>query len=349
VSVYYNENDRGAAEWLRNLVAAGLLPAGDVDERDIRDVRGYDVRGYEQCHFFAGVGGWPYACQLAGWRSPIWTGSCPCQPLSVAGRRQGDADKRHLWPAFQRLIAECAPSVVVGEQVASTDGREWLAGVRADLEDAGYACGCADLPACGVGAPHLRRRYFWGAVADAEGIGRAWRNAGTLQGYGQSERQAIESERRDGSRLGDTDRAGLAERRSERGDARAERATTERADGSGMDNAYRAWQLQPEGSVGELGRWPRDADPWRNAIWLACHDGKARRAKPGLPLLVNGISGRVAVSRTGQTGEAALSEAEVRWISRTAAWRGFGNAIVPQVAAQFLLAMKMCAAGVGGG
>ena len=124
--VYYNDNDPFAAQWLRNLVSAGLLPAGDVDDRSITEVKPDDLKGYEQCHFFAGIGGWPYALGLAGWPDdrPVWTGSCPCQPLSGAGQHKGHADERHLWPAFFSLIAERRPVCVFGEQVASKDGRE---------------------------------------------------------------------------------------------------------------------------------------------------------------------------------------------------------------------------------
>lgn len=169
---YYNENDAFAAQWLRNLIAAGLIAPGDVDERSIVDVKPDDVRGYTQCHLFAGIGGWSYALRLAGWPDDreCWTGSCPCQPLSGAGRRKGHADDRHLWPAFHRLIADCSPSIVFGEQVASKDGREWLAGIRADLEDLGYACGSADLCAAGVGAPHPRQRlYCWPTLIKRDG------------------------------------------------------------------------------------------------------------------------------------------------------------------------------------
>jgi DNA (cytosine-5)-methyltransferase 1 len=164
---YYNEIDRYAAEWLRNLIAAKLIPAGHVDERDIRDVMGSDLDGYAQCHFFAGIAGWPRALAMAGWPvdRPVWTGSCPCQPFSTAGKRKGESDERHLWPEFRRLIAERKPSTVFGEQVASKDGRRWLAGVRLDLEGLGYAVGAADLCAAGSGAPHIRQRLFW--VADA--------------------------------------------------------------------------------------------------------------------------------------------------------------------------------------
>ena len=104
----------------------------------------------------------PSLSNSAGWEGPVWTGSCPCQPLSSAGQRKGHADERHLWPAFQQLISECRPSTFVfGEQVASKDGREWFAAVRADLEHMGYACGAADLSAAGVGAPHIRQRLYW--------------------------------------------------------------------------------------------------------------------------------------------------------------------------------------------
>ncbi len=171
---YYNEIEPYCAQWLRNLIAAGHIPAGEVDERDIRKVTGDDLKGYGPCHFFAGIGGWAYAGRLAGTPDDfaLWTGSCPCQPLSSAGQQKGHADKRHLWPAFYTLIAECRPATVFGEQVASKDGREWLAGVRADLEDLGYAVGAADLCAASVKAKFKRARLWWLAVANGERMER---------------------------------------------------------------------------------------------------------------------------------------------------------------------------------
>jgi DNA (cytosine-5)-methyltransferase 1 len=169
---YYNEHDPYAAAWLRELIAAGLIAGGDVDERDIRDVRPGDLAGYRQHHFFAGIGVWSYALRLAGWSDaePVWTGSCPCQPFSSAGGRAGFADERHLWPAWHWLIRECRPATVFGEQVASKDGLDWLALVHADMARAGYRFGADDLPAAGVGAPHIRQRLWW--VADAAPRGR---------------------------------------------------------------------------------------------------------------------------------------------------------------------------------
>ena len=167
MSAYYNEIEPYAAQWLRNLIAVGYLPPGEVDERDVRTVQPDDVREFTQCHFFAGIGGWPLALRLAGWSDDraVWTGSCPCQPFSTAGRRGGVADERHLWPVWFRLVAECRSPVVFGEQVASPDGLAWLDAVHADLEGAGYAVGAVDLCAAGVGAPHIRQRLWF--VADA--------------------------------------------------------------------------------------------------------------------------------------------------------------------------------------
>src|SRR5690606_41592684 len=92
---------------------------------------------------------------------------CPCQPYSQAGARNGDDDPRALWWAWCWLIDQCRPPVILGEQVASSDGRRWLAGVRADLEAMGYAFGAADLPAASVGAPHIRQRLWWVAYTDS--------------------------------------------------------------------------------------------------------------------------------------------------------------------------------------
>lgn len=165
---YYNEIDGHAAQWLRNLIAAGLIADGDVDERSIEDVRPDDLRGYTQCHFFAGIGGWAYALDLAGWPRdrPVWTGSCPCQPFSAAGKGNGFADERDLWPAWQHLIAVCRPPVIFGEQVEAAIRHAWLDRAFSDLEGSGYACGAAVLQASSTDATHKRDRLWF--VADAE-------------------------------------------------------------------------------------------------------------------------------------------------------------------------------------
>ena len=149
--IYYNEHDAYAAQWLRNLMAEGLIPEGEVDERSIKEVRPDEIREFTQCHFFAGIGIWAGALRDAGWPDelPVWTGSCPCQPFSNAGKQEGFEDERHLWPDWLALIRECRPSIVLGEQVASA--LEWLDLVSADLEEEGFAFGALDL--CAAGFP----------------------------------------------------------------------------------------------------------------------------------------------------------------------------------------------------
>lgn len=173
--LFYNDNDPRCVTWLRALVARGLLPHGIVCGKSVAaiapsDAFGVGLLGAHQAHFFAGIGGWPLACAIAGLTElELWTASLPCQPFSVAGRRKGTTDERHLWPIFRELVAELTPPILFGEQTASPPGRDWLATVRADLEALGYAVGAADLCAAGAGAPHLRQRLYWGAyrVADA--------------------------------------------------------------------------------------------------------------------------------------------------------------------------------------
>lgn len=64
---FYNDNDRFNCAWLRELIKAGLIAPGVVDERSICDIKPEELAGYEQCHFFAGIGGWSLALRLAGW------------------------------------------------------------------------------------------------------------------------------------------------------------------------------------------------------------------------------------------------------------------------------------------
>lgn len=276
---YYNEIDPFAAAWLRNLISAGHIAAGDVDERSIVDVRPADLAGYGQCHFFAGLAGWSYALRLAGWPDdePVWTGSCPCQPFSVAGRGAGVADDRHLWPVWFELVRQCRPSVVFGEQVEAAIGHGWLDAVFADLEGEGYACGAIGAPACSVGAPHIRQRLWF--VADAMQPGRPERRSfagrGSTTGSGRADV------------LGDTCRTGLPAR--ERDELR----------GLGRREEGRAAE-QPGRS------------PWADLEWLPCRDGKARPTQPGLFPLAHG-----ATARVGRL-------------------RAYGNAIVPQLAAEFI-------------
>lgn len=187
MAAYYNEFEPYAAQWLRNLIKAGHIAPGDVDERSIVDVQASDLIGYSQCHFFAGIGGWSAALQIARWghERPVWTGSCPCQPFSSAGMRKGRNDERHLWPHWFRLIKECKPPIIFGEQVASAITHRWLDNVANDLEGEGYAIGSSLLPACAVGAPHKRDRLWFVAYSESQRWGDG--NDSQLQRQGTGE------------------------------------------------------------------------------------------------------------------------------------------------------------------
>ena len=260
---YYNDNDKNIVKWLKYLINKKLIPEGIVDDRDIRQIKPQDLDGFTQCHFFAGIGGWSYALRLAGWPEdrPVWTGSCPCQPFSVAGKGAGVDDERHLWPAFRWLIAQCRPGVVFGEQVSGKAGREWFDGVSDDLEAINYEVGADDIPACSVGAPHIRQRLWW--VADA---------AGKRQ-YGA---------------------AGMPEQ-DRRGEPEAG-CGVGHAESNGWREKYANFERRYEG-IKEKGLMQR---PWDYFRIVQCLDGKRRRvpeAESAFPVVADGLPNRVALLR----------------------------------------------------
>jgi DNA (cytosine-5)-methyltransferase 1 len=355
MTTYYNENDPFAVAWLRNLVAAKLIAEGDVDERSIAEVRPDDLRTYGQCHFFAGIGGWSYALRLSGWPDdvPVWTGSCPCQPFSSAGRRGGFADDRHLWPVWKNLIAERRPAVVFGEQVASA--AQWLGLVRGDLEEMGYAVGCCPIEAASAGADHLRDRFWFVAHGSQQQHG-SWN--------GRSRRRDEYSNSR-GIDLADDDersqgRSVLPERTGERvigagsvvddprerrregwtehavrsgrptatesnilgnGDesrahAHAEESASRRAAGEPGERCNVEYADRSGAQAGQPAaapaRYGDSADAADCCDWVIGADGKARRVKSGVRLLVDEFPNRVGLLR------------------------GFGNAIDPRPASAFV-------------
>ena len=99
----------------------------------------------------------------------VIVGGFPCQPYSHAGHQRGKADPRHLWPEMARLVRECRPTWVVGENVTGIT-KLGLDEVLSDLEGEGYSTRTFDIPACAVagGAPHLRHRLWIIAHADSK-------------------------------------------------------------------------------------------------------------------------------------------------------------------------------------
>lgn len=166
--VYYNDNDKDAVKWLKNLISAGLIPQGEVDDRSITEVTVEDLQGFTQWHFFAGIGGWPLALKMAGvpetWS--VATGSPCCQPFSQAGKQRGKFDPRHLAPTFLRLIKQLKPELMFGEQVARATSSGWLDDMHCEMEASGYSFGAAILNAAILNAPHRRERLYFGAISN---------------------------------------------------------------------------------------------------------------------------------------------------------------------------------------
>lgn len=369
MTAYYNEFDPGAAEWLRELIKAGLITDGEVDERSILDVRADELVGFIQCHFFAGIGGWSYALRLAGWPDdkPVWTGSPPCQPFSVAGQDKGRDDERHLSPHFIDLVRSARPPVLFGEQVASAAvfgkvaGKAkrgdasppewaWLDDLSDRLEAAHYAVGASDIPAAGVGAPHIRQRTFFGAYNLRSAAGGLGDSVGAgLEGHGGNGRDRNEPGRIGAQPHGPA-RATSAFDGLEHdpGNGRIERRAEPEGrgvvGGCGADRLALPNRRECDGltEYGEHvthgaqgGRFKRDSEPagdreadrpnpldgfWANADWLFCRDGKWRPVEPGSFPLAHGVPGRVGLLR------------------------GYGNAICPWAAKEFIQAFEGIAA-----
>jgi DNA (cytosine-5)-methyltransferase 1 len=121
----------------------------------------------------------------------ILTGGFPCQPYSSAGKRLGKEDERHLWPHMLRAISEIKPTYVVGENVRGLTN--WNGGmvfeeVCVDLESQGYTVQPVLLPACAVGAPHRRDRIWFVAYLHNKRQYGFQCDCGTSQGKEQTNR-----------------------------------------------------------------------------------------------------------------------------------------------------------------
>lgn len=374
MTAYYNEIDSDAAAWLRELIAAGHIAPGIVDERSIEDVTPTDLAPFTQCHFFAGIGIWSYALRAAGVTDDtrIWTGSCPCQPFSSAGQGAGFDDERHLWPHWQYLISQCKPSAIVGEQVASKDAGPWIDLVHDDLEALGYAFGAVPFPSAGVGAPHIRDRLYWVANAERSGIrGGGYATNGNPQSplLGEIRKQrvridigAICSAESDG--MADTDgqieggRGVFGPGKSDGASAGQPRgrlaglcAAGGLADTDGRPNGREGENL-PQPNVGRLaagdGFSVAQSEPtgpvngfWADADWLYCRDGKWRPVEPGTQPLAYGMPrsvGALSPELQRLAEVAGLSSASLKRAKayRVGALRGYGNAINAEAARLFI-------------
>jgi len=204
----------------------------------------------------------------------VLSGGFPCQPFSVAGKRQGAEDDRYLWPEMLRVVRLARPTWIVGENVAGFVSMA-LDDVLADLVRAGYSGRAFVFPAAGVGAPHKRDRVFIVAYSNDTPAARQRRNGGEVLPIAKSEGSDL-----CGKHVADPSRELLNRGRGTR------RRRIEPTDGgSNVLNSYgeRCEECNPAPGGGEP-RFPAWCSDPRGDLWLA---------EPPVGRVVDGIPSRV--------------------------------------------------------
>lgn len=350
MTAYYNEFDPKAAAWLRQLIKNGLIADGVVDERSITEVTAGDLRGFNQAHWFAGIGGWSNSLGLAGIPDdyPVWTASLPCQPFSVAGQQKGKDDERHLLPYFLKLVRQCKPNRIFGEQVEGAIRHGWLDDLQTTMEAEDYAVGYCVLGAHSVGSFHQRQRLYWVADSIDKGSqrrlsgrqgsereiidGHAGRN-GAAGGMGNTEHNGHIT----GSVVGSNDPSVFGGEKRADSSSESEGASSSRVISGGRVGNPNSDGLQARSETPEATRHGHTANStgWDDPEWLYFRDNKYRAIKSGIKPLVDGVSERMV--RSSDPSESI--DADNTQEARVMRLKGYGNAIVPQVAATFIKAV----------
>ena len=259
----------------------------------------------------------------------LLTGGFPCQPFSQAGRRLGTADDRHLWPEMLRVIREFHPRWIIGENVGGfvtwSDGLV-LEQVHTDLEGEGYEVQAFIIPAVSLNAPHRRDRV-WIVAHSASERSRGKERNFREEECGQERDEILGTkgaDRRDASdtesgrrsiRVGEHERAPSGEidtscDTDKIGNAPDTNGTRQQRNGQGRLDSQRQRGLRSGERGIEGGDWSLN---WTEVAARLC-------------TLDDGLPNGLARPRG--------------W--RNAALKGAGNAIVPQVAAEIMRAIKLC-------
>jgi len=250
----------------------------------------------------------------------IISGGFPCQPYSMAGKRLGKEDDRHLWPEMLRVIREVRPRWVVGENVLGLVN--WNGGlvfheVQTDLEAEGYEVQPYVLPAAAVGAPHRRDRVWFVAYAKSA---RAGENIGRIRSVSERCYKWKENE----SLASDTNVHGCNERNGEHEEQPSERGVDAQRDieqSIKHGSAKHANSIRQEYALenGEL-EGKRFGKSDKRNVWDAF---------PSVPPVCSGNDG-IPDRLDGITFS--------KW--RQESVKAYGNAVVPQVVLQIFKAIQ---------
>jgi DNA (cytosine-5)-methyltransferase 1 len=250
----------------------------------------------------------------------ILTGGFPCQPFSLAGKRKGTDDERYLWGEMLRAIQEIKPKYVIAENVfgiTNIDGGLVFDEVQADLEAQGYEVQPFILPACAVNAPHRRDRVWF----------VAYRNGTGLQKEGAEQQAAgIEQYRELDEITPDTDHNGQYQRNCQHekhtseggeyalGNIKPGNGYGDASDTKSKGSRRELQQRQGEGQFGRQNSRNEHIPNWANFPTQS----PICSGDDGLPTQLDGIT-------------------FPKW--RAESIKGYGNAIVPQVAYEIFKAL----------
>jgi DNA (cytosine-5)-methyltransferase 1 len=262
--IAYVEREAYACQNLVAKVEAGRLPCAPI----WTDLRSFDARQLRGC-------------------VDVLTGGYPCQPFSLAGKRLGDQDPRHLWPEYVRLIGECRPAWCFFENVRGHVSKG-LREVRCDLERLGYRVEAGLFSAEEVGAPHRRERVYLLAADTHRELVRF-----QLRGRGWPHREDPALPGDDGEAQPVAHADGVRERQSERGESDQRGRSCDGGPPSQLADAH------GEGLEGHGGFYGLAArDPWTGRLPVQ----GGWESEPGLGRLAHGVAHRVDRLRLAGNG-----------------------------------------------
>ena len=290
----------------------------------------------------------------------VLTGGFPCQPYSLAGKRKGKEDERHLWPEMLRAIREISPTYIVGENVyglVNWNGGLVFHEVQTDLENEGYEILPVILPACAVGAPHRRERIWFVAYSNKRTAGPPRTSERTFGSWGYNNDEPKEWGKQTEQHIGCSDvQRNVTDNTNPRIESMQQR---------GQNGIY---ELEPITNAGLLGQAERQKQP----MGINELSEKQFITNAGCSEREDGLHGQEQGRETTKFGDSytkfgawtkfPVTEPTIcggndgipneldgitfpKW--RNESIKAYGNAIVPQIALQIFNAINLHAASYG--